>query len=59
MKRYVVVIDEGLKSQPFEVENKEELFKKIESGHYSILHVGGNHPIKISRANIKEIIELE
>lgn len=58
MKKYIIVIEEGLKSQPFEVENMDELNKKIQSGQYSILHVRGKHPIKITPNNIKTIIEL-
>lgn len=58
MKKYVIVIDNGLKSQEFDSENKEELLKKIDTGNYHILHIRGNDPVKITRENIVEIIEL-
>jgi hypothetical protein len=59
VKKYQIILNNGLISQEIEAENGDKLLKKIDSGNYGIMPIGGFDSIIITRKNIKEIKELK
>jgi phage antirepressor YoqD-like protein len=55
-KTYMIVTKQGVNGT-VEAKDKDELFKKLSTGHYGVLPIRGNM-IPFTPENIKEIIEI-
>lgn len=56
MKEFIIKLKSGL-SGTLEATDREDLFKKIGSGHYSFMSIRGRFPEIITEESIEEIIE--
>jgi len=56
MKNYKIILKDGSNTK-MEAENEDELFQKIDSGHFGILPIRGTSRKLITRNNIDSVEE--